>query len=281
MLQPTLDLGQLDSPLLVFGGPYSNLPASQALLLEAERLKLQPQQLICTGDVVAYCAQAEQTCRLFMDAGIHVVMGNCEESLANQSDDCGCGFEPGMVCSTLSQKWYRYADQKITSTIRQWMTSLPRAICFNLGGFSFRVIHGGVEQINRFIFASSDRAIKQQELNLVQRDVIIGGHCGLPFGQRINHGAWLNAGVIGLPANDGTRSGWYMLLIPQKNGVTVSWHRLEYDAESAQRAMIAEELDDYAYSLINGLWPSMDILPQAEKTQQGRPLSPKPLNLVR
>ncbi len=77
-----LELGQLPSPLMLFGGPYSNLPATTALIGESQRLGIPPGQVICTGDIVAYCGNPEETVSLVRDWGCHIVMGNCEESLA-------------------------------------------------------------------------------------------------------------------------------------------------------------------------------------------------------
>ena len=269
-----LDLGDIDTPLLVFGGPYSNLAATEAMLARAEQLGFQPEQIICTGDVVAYCAEPEQTCQRLIESGIHVVMGNCEESLAAEADDCGCGFEPGMLCSTLSEQWYRYATQHISAETRRWMAQLPRTLACNLAGYRVRVIHGGVQQINRFIFASTAEEIKLEELDQAQADIIIGGHCGIPFGQQLGQKAWLNAGVIGLPANDGTRSGWYLLLTPAEQGFQVEWQRLDYDHDRSFNSMREAGLHSYAQTLQTGLWPSMDVLPDVERLQQGKALNP-------
>ena len=93
-----LDLGRLTGPLLVFGGPYSNRQATEALRAEAERLGIPPERCICTGDVVAYCADPVGTTDLIRDWGCPVVMGNCEESLAEGAEDCGCGFLSGSTC---------------------------------------------------------------------------------------------------------------------------------------------------------------------------------------
>jgi len=54
-------LGDLDTPVLLFGGPYSNLQATRALRAEATRLGIAPDHVICTGDVVAYCADSAAT----------------------------------------------------------------------------------------------------------------------------------------------------------------------------------------------------------------------------
>lgn len=75
-------------------------------------------QVICTGDVVAYCAEPEATVELLRRWGIHVVLGNCEESLGSGAPDCGCGFETGTVCSALSIDWYRFAVKQVGSDLK-------------------------------------------------------------------------------------------------------------------------------------------------------------------
>src|SRR4029077_14100100 len=86
---------RVDKPLMVFGGPYSNLEATRAVLDEAARLSISPGRIVCTGDVVDYGADAAATVDLVRDRVGHVVMGNCEQSLAAGSDDCGCWFPTG------------------------------------------------------------------------------------------------------------------------------------------------------------------------------------------
>ncbi len=89
-------------PVLVFGGCYSNLHATEAMLDAAERLRVPPQRMICTGDVIAYGADPRPPLALIRAAGIVTVMGNCEESLGADAADCGCGFAPGSACDRLS-----------------------------------------------------------------------------------------------------------------------------------------------------------------------------------
>ncbi len=41
------DLGLLEGPLLIFGGPYGNLPATTALRTLAEQRGIPPEHIIC------------------------------------------------------------------------------------------------------------------------------------------------------------------------------------------------------------------------------------------
>jgi hypothetical protein len=80
------------------------------------------------------------------------------------------------------------------------------------------VVHGTLSEINRFVFASSAESLKAAELELAGCDGVIGGHSGLPFTEVIGGRLWHNAGVIGRPANDGTRRTWYSILTRTRAG---------------------------------------------------------------
>ncbi|RDD63301.1 metallophosphoesterase family protein [Ferruginivarius sediminum] len=270
----TVDLGSLDGgPVVVFGGPVSNLQATRAVLARARELSIPAGRVICTGDVVAYCADPEETVRAVREAGIHVVMGNCEESLGAAADDCGCNFGAGSTCEVLAQSWYAYSVKCLSEHSREWMRGLPRRIGFSLGGRTLAAVHGAPSQINAWVFPSTSAEDKRRELDLVGTDGVIGGHSGLPFAETVDGRLWLNAGSVGLPANDGTPRGWYALLRAGDDGLAVELHALTYDhAAAAARMREAGLPEGYEAALRTGIWPSWDILPDAERARAGTPL---------
>jgi predicted phosphodiesterase len=269
-----LDLGVLDGPVVIFGGPYGNLEATRAVLAEAGRLGIAPARIICTGDVVAYCADPETTVDLIRNAGIAVVMGNCEESLGFARGDCGCGFEPGSGCDLLSGEWFAYADARLGQSSRAWLRELPRSIRFGLGGRQILAVHGAVSAINRFLFASTPDQSIRAELALTDVDGVVAGHCGLPFTRFVDGRLWHNAGVVGMPANDGTARGWYSILTPGAGGIAISHRPLDYDHLAAAAKMRAARLvEPYAQALASGVWPSLEILPIAERAATGIAIS--------
>lgn len=263
-----------DLPLLVFGGPYSNLAATLAIREKAVELKIPNSNVICTGDIVAYCASPRECTDLIHDWGIHVVQGNCEDALGNDKFDCGCGFKENSSCDLASKQWYEYSKARIGEDQKVWMADLPNNLKINYHGKTIIVIHGGVNQQSQFIFRSSSTTDKLQQLKQTDSDIIISGHCGLPFGELIEDKAWLNAGVIGMPANDATTDVWYMLITPNAEGLEVSWHRLSYDFKNTQALMQSAGLNQgYINALGNGLWPSLDVLPETEIKKTGEKLS--------
>lgn len=268
-----LNLGILEGPLLLFGGPYSNLQATRALKGHAERLGIPPSHIICTGDAVAYFAKPNETVELLREWGVNVLMGNCEESLGWVSDDCGCGFEKGSTCDLLTSSWYPYANSVLTDTNRQWMRSLKRVITFTYNDRQFTVVHGSYKKMNQFVFASTYNSLKEESLISANSDGIIAGHCGIPFTQIINDKLWHNPGVIGMPANDGTPRTWFSLWFIKDKNIVIEHRALDYNYEkTADELLLAGSANAYVDSVKSGLWPSMDVLPAKEKAQQGKSL---------
>jgi len=109
----TRDLGNIEGDLLLFGGPYSNLHALSALLDIAQREDIGANNMICTGDVCGYCADAETTAQRMIALNCPTVAGNCDEQLGYRRDDCGCGFEEGAACDLLSVEWYNHANSQL------------------------------------------------------------------------------------------------------------------------------------------------------------------------
>ncbi len=276
------DAGSLDGPVLVFGGPYGNSQATEAVLAEAEQRRIPPTRVICTGDLVAYGADPAATVALIRASGIRVVMGNCEEALAFGRADCGCGFREDSSCDRWSRQWFAYASRSLDDDAKAWMGRLPRQLRFSLGGWRFAVVHGGATDISRFVFASTPARDMMSELAALDRDGpvdgVIGGHCGLPFSQCLGGRLWHNAGVVGLPANDGTPRVWFTLLNPQDDAIEVAPLALHYDHATAARRMAHAGMPQaYARALIDGLWPAMEVLPAVERQGRGKPLTPPAL----
>ncbi|NVJ93924.1 MAG: metallophosphoesterase [Methylocystaceae bacterium] len=269
----------LTGPMLFFGGPYSNLEALRALRDVADMRGIAADHCLCSGDVVAYCADAQACVDEICDWGVHVVMGNCEESLGQGQEDCGCGFEEGTACDVLSKQWFTYANAQLTEDARAWMRNLPRSITVRYTPFKMLAVHGGVEEINKFIFESQKAEIAQ-ELEKADVDVVLAGHCGLPFSKKVGDQYWINAGVIGMPANDGQPHTWYCVITPDENGLEVGFYPLSYDYQTTQFKMATKGLaTGYRDALATGLWPSLDVLPQVEKMKTDQGLSLKRFNI--
>jgi predicted phosphodiesterase len=265
------DFGTFTGAVLLCGGAVSNLEALQGLERQARRHGIAPDHIIHTGDVIAYCADAAKAAAFVAERGWRAIKGNVEAQLAASSETCACGFAPGTTCDALTASWYAHADSQMTPDLRRWMADLPDQAEFGLGGRRFRIVHGSVATTNRFMFASMPESEFASELDGTTADAVIAGHTGLPFSRVLGDRLWHNPGSLGLPANDGTPRGWYSVLESAGDGVRLRHLSFRYDHDTAAAKMRAAGLPEgYAACLETGLWPLLDVLPEAEQASTGR-----------
>ena len=269
MAKKIKNLGTKNGKLLLFGGVYSNLQALEKLILISEELNIPPENCICTGDIVGYCAHPEETVQLFRDWGAETICGNVEIQLAEDKEDCGCDFRVGSRCDDFSKQWYSYAKIHLSKDSVEWMKKLPEFIRFNYSEKSFQVVHGSAHHVSDFIFKSTNWLEKQKNFELTKTNMIIAGHCGLPFIHSDDEKVWLNPGVIGMPANNGSPDTWY-LVMDEGLEETIQFKTLEYDHVLASSLMKKNNLpEEYAQTLVTGIWDNMEILPEQERELQG------------
>ena len=258
--------------ILIFGGVYSNLQALESLRKRADAQGFAPERIYCSGDIAGYCADPRAVLDAVRDWGVHCIAGNVELQLVDGADDCGCNFVEGGRCDTLSRRWFPYVQSQVGAAQLDWLRSLPQHLYINFGGRRLCLVHGSFGNTSQFVFKSTLWDVKQAEMRRAGVDFIIGGHSGLPFVDCQGDAVWLNAGVIGMPANDGTPRTWFATLESVNNGaIRARLHALEYDHQTAARRMRECGLPlEYAQTLLDGLWDNCEILPAAETAQRGQ-----------
>ncbi|MEL6598706.1 MAG: metallophosphoesterase family protein [Pseudomonadota bacterium] len=258
------DWGDLTGPLVVYGGVYSNLQAFEALVTASGDVP--PGNTICTGDIVAYCADAATSVAAVRRSGHRVIAGNCETQLAANALDCGCGFEEGSTCDRLSAAWYAHANAEIGAGDRAWMMDLPDWAVFTHAGRRVLALHAAPSANNRFVWPVTEDEDLRREVGIAVAavgsvDLVLSGHSGIPFDRDLGGTRWVNAGVIGMPPHDGRAQTRYVRI--EADGV-VTLERLAYDPAATVRAMERAGLTQgYHRTLTSGIWPSEDVLPDA------------------
>ncbi len=255
-----VDLGELNGEITVFGGPYSNIQALDAVLARAKGT------LICSGDLIAYCGAPNAVIARVQAQGIHVVAGNCEVQLAANALDCGCGFEEGTTCDVLSAAWYAFANAQVDQNARAWMGQLADVMTFTHAGRKTAVLHGGITDVARFLWSVSPDHEFLEELDALNHlcgdvDVVIAGHSGIAFERDIAGVRWINAGVIGMPPHNAAQETEFLSISAEG---AYRFETLSYDVNGAigdmQRAGLTQ---GYHTALKSGIWPSEDVLPQS------------------
>ena len=120
------------------------------------------------------------------------------------------------------------------------MANLPRLIEFEMAGRRLTVVHGASSAINRYIFESTENTTVVGEIERSGSDGVLCGHSGLPFTRLVDGRLWHNAGVIGLPANDGTPRVWFSTFIPTGDKIVIEHRALGYDHVRAAQKCVSE-----------------------------------------
>lgn len=264
------NLGELTGKVLLFGGVYSNLQALEALKQIAENEEIPSQNCICTGDIIGYCAQPEETLQLFKIWNVKSIAGNVEIQLSDGAENCGCDFRAGSRCDDFSKLWYPFAQSQLSKNSLKFINTLPDHITFQYANKKVMVVHGSYQNTSEFIFKSTPWVVKAPNFEAYNSDVIIAGHCGLPFHQEKKDKLWLNPGVIGMPANDGTPNVWYAILDNKNGTLNYKHHTLNYNYKLTSKLMIDHFLpQEYARTIKTGIWDNTEILPDIESGLQG------------
>jgi predicted phosphodiesterase len=264
------DLGIIKGKTLLFGGVYSNLQALEALKAIAEKENIPAENCICTGDIVGYCAQPEETVQLFKIWKAKSILGNVEIQLAESAEDCGCDFTEGSRCDGFSKLWYPFAQSKLSKISIDYLATLPDYISFTYANKKVTVVHGDYFNVSEFVFKSTDWELKSKNFEATESNVIIAGHCGLPFNQDKDKNLGLNPGVIGMPANDGSPQVWYAILDDTNGSLEFSHYNLDYNYKLTNKLMQNGLLpEEYARTIITGIWDNTEILPAVESGLQG------------
>ena len=77
--------------IALFGGIYSNDLALEAALGDARRRGVDA--VYCLGDLVGYGAFPNETTELIRTSGIPTIMGNYDDGVGFDRDDCGCAYK--------------------------------------------------------------------------------------------------------------------------------------------------------------------------------------------
>lgn len=254
--------------IAVFGGIYSNHRALRAAIDDARARRAEA--LFCLGDLGAFGPHPDRVFPLLQDAGVQVMRGNYDDSLARGLEDCQCGYTDPQdnYFAALS---YRYTYEHTSPVHRAWLGTLPAELRFRLGDLRVLCCHGSPRQMNEFLWESTTPTHFLAKLARDHAcDVILGTHTGIHWSRRLGERSWyVNVGALGRPANDGRTEVWYALLEAKPDGLDVAFVPVAYDYEALAEEMGTERLpQEFIDTIRTGWWTTcLEVLPARERAR--------------
>jgi predicted phosphodiesterase len=253
--------------IAVFGGVYSNGDALRATLDDARGRDVDA--VFCLGDVGGFGPHPDRVYPLLREAGVRVLQGNYDESLASGRTDCACGYTDPRD-NHFARISYEYTFARTSADNRAWLGTLPRHRRVQLGAHRLLMCHGSPRVVNEFLWESSTPAgLLRRFLREGDADVLLCTHTGIKWHRAVGDGVHaVNVGVIGRPENDGTTNVWYTILTATPD-LEVEFVPVRYDAEALAREMEAEALPaEFVETIRTGWWTTcLENLPAKERAR--------------
>jgi predicted phosphodiesterase len=225
--------------LTIFGDIHGNLPALTAVLDDMDRRQLTNRY--CLGDLVGYGVSPNEVIDLIRSSGIPTIMGNYDQGVGNDSDDCGCAYT-NPISKALGEQSIAWTSAHVDGERKTYLRELPAQLALQLANWRVLLVHGSPRRINEYLF--EDRPISSIEriLDNAQTDVLVCGHTHLPYHKVLPSGRHIiNAGSVGKP-KDGDARGCYVVLTAVGSDLQVEFTRVRYDVEQAASAIEATEM---------------------------------------
>lgn len=231
--------------LAIFSDVHANLAAMVAV---RDHIQAQTYDAVyCLGDLGGYAAEPNEVQALIMAMGVPTVLGNYDEGVGFNREDCGCHYvKPfDIEMSNTSFLWTR---EHTSEEHKAWLRTLPREIRLSVEGKRVLLCHGSPRDTTEYLFVDrSDAYLRQFTPNGkadAESDIIVFGHTHVPFHRTIDDVHFVNTGSVGRPKDGDPRAGYCVLTI-DGDTVTSEQIRVPYDVELSAQRLIEAGLPEY------------------------------------
>jgi len=237
--------------IAVLSDMHGNSAATAAVLADIDRHD--PHDVICLGDLVGYGAFPNETIDLIRERAIPTIMGNYDDGVGFDRDDCGCAYKDAgeRERGQASLMWSR---RVVTDDRKAWLRTLAPELRREMNGVRLRFVHGSPRRMNEYLFADRDPASLARIARSADCDVLVFGHTHIPWSREIEGVRFVNTGSVGKPKDGDPRAGWVLLTIGEDGAVSSELRRCPYDIAAMAAAIRAADglSDHYASDLETG-----------------------------
>jgi putative phosphoesterase len=238
--------------IALFGDLHGNRLATEAVMADIDAHA--PDRVICLGDLIGYGPFPNETIDLVRSRQIPSIMGNYDDGVGFDRDDCGCAYRDAGERER-GQRSLVWSRQVVTGDRKAWLRTLEPEIRHTIHGVRVRIVHGSPRRMNEYLFEDRDPASLARIARSADCDVLVFGHTHVPWAREIEGVRFINAGSVGKPKDGDPRAGWVLLSIGEDGQVASTMHRVAYDVSTMAAAIRSiPELDDhYAHDIETGV----------------------------
>lgn len=231
----------MSNQITIFGDIHANVPALEAVFRDIEARQLD--NLYCLGDLVGYGTFPNEVVEFIRKRNIPTLMGNYDQGVGNDSDDCGCAYKTDVdrKRGELSIAW---TNAHTTSENKAFLRTLPAHIPVQLGKLQGLLVHGSPRKVNEYLFEDRPDEYFERIMDAANADVLVCGHTHLPYHKVLPSGRQIvNAGSVGKPKDHDPRACYVVLTVIERD-LNVEFIRVPYDVERTAAAIEATPKSD-------------------------------------
>lgn len=224
--------------ITIFGDIHGNLPALEAVFADMDRRGLG--QRYCLGDLVGYGTFPNEVVQMIRGRSIPTIVGNYDQGVGNDSDDCGCAYKTEIERQRGEQS-IAWTNAHTTAENKAYLRTLKAQIAVQLGSLKVLLVHGSPRKVNEYMYEDRPVDYFERIMDGIDADVLVCGHTHLPYHKVLPSGRQIvNAGSVGKP-KDHNPNACYVILSVEQGQMGVTFVRVPYDVERAAQAIEAAE----------------------------------------
>jgi putative phosphoesterase len=229
--------------IAIFSDLHGNSSATEAVLATIDTET--PDAIYCLGDLVGYGAKPNETIALVRERAIPTIMGNYDDGVGFDRDDCGCAYKDKDE-EARGQESLFWTRQVTTPENKAYLRTLLPEIRIEAEGKRFRLVHGSPRRMNEYLFADRDSRSLARIAQGADADVLVFGHTHQPWVRTIEGVLMVNEGSVGKPKDGDSRAAWALFTVAADKSVQVEIRRVPYDVASMAAAIrAADRLPDH------------------------------------
>jgi putative phosphoesterase len=235
--------------IAVISDIHSNIEALKAVLQHIDEKRVD--SIVCAGDLVGYLPFPNEVIDLVRGRKITCVMGNYDDAIGNTRIVCGCDYksEKARAAGEQSLVWTRDC---VTEENKSFLRGLSREINLTINNCRVKIVHGSPNHLNEYLPEDTSEVYLKELLAQTNTDVLICGHTHIPYHKNFGNGKHVvNAGSVGKPKHGDPQAVYTVIDIAEV--VDVKFYKVQYDFESAARAIISAGLpEEFAAEILTG-----------------------------
>jgi len=239
----------MNERIAVISDIHSNHLALDAVVRDIKEKGIE--EIFCLGDLTGYAPNPDKVFPLL--DGVKTVMGNYEEAVAFEKDDCGCHhIDPEAIrLSKISLEW---TIQHTSDENKEWMKNLPPELRMKHGDREIVMIHGNQGNIGERLQPNSSDDLFLQTLDKYNADILFCAHSHIFFHRILGERHFINPGSVGRPRIGDPKASY--TIVEFEKGVRVDFRLVEYDHEEFAREIEDSDMpeNNFAEVIKTGHW---------------------------